>query len=296
MTKGLTQPMFLLSANRIARPGFRARPDADCEWHFTLIGNAPRQKQYKTKLLRGGRWKCSCPDNRNPCKHMHFITARVAGVGTFPVTVGGRRTFDALMMGRLAQLRPPPLPAAAAGGGALPLDAAADAAAAAARPRGAAEVESREALRRKYGEFTMTALRSQLRERGLSFAGRRKANLVKRLVDADVAAQVPAAAAAAAAADDDADPCAICFEDLPTAVGTRKELCETGPCGHVFHKLCIRRWIEHGAAGKNNCPTCRYEPWDLPPGHAEAVRAARARAMASTAHAGYDPLALLELD
>jgi len=43
------------------------------------------------------------------------------------------------------------------------------------------------------------------------------------------------------------DSCSICLEEL--TVGSAAKT----PCGHVFHRCCIERWVDKS----NNCPLCR---------------------------------------
>lgn len=44
--------------------------------------------------------------------------------------------------------------------------------------------------------------------------------------------------------------CTICYEPIETPVGTRKLR-----CGHVFHELCLRQWLEE----HSTCPYCRAD-------------------------------------
>uniref|UniRef100_A0AC35UCG1 RING-type E3 ubiquitin transferase n=1 Tax=Rhabditophanes sp. KR3021 TaxID=114890 RepID=A0AC35UCG1_9BILA len=50
--------------------------------------------------------------------------------------------------------------------------------------------------------------------------------------------------------------CIICRDDM-TRVGEPKKL----PCGHVFHKNCLRNWFQH----QRTCPTCRCNVLDENP-------------------------------
>lgn len=65
--------------------------------------------------------------------------------------------------------------------------------------------------------------------------------------------------------------CVICLEDLDD--GTGGEDCTAGqqagtrtqalPCGHQFHRNCVRTWLASSASkGRERCPTCR-EPIDM---------------------------------
>jgi len=60
----------------------------------------------------------------------------------------------------------------------------------------------------------------------------------------------------------EAEPCAICFEDMmPCNCNSAVEL----PCGHRFHPPCIRQWLIQGATKKclGRCPLCNQRP-ELP--------------------------------
>jgi len=51
----------------------------------------------------------------------------------------------------------------------------------------------------------------------------------------------------------DRDPswvCTICLEGQPLV-----RSCSTLPCGHEFHRRCLRRWLRRGRAA---CPLCKY--------------------------------------
>jgi len=57
-----------------------------------------------------------------------------------------------------------------------------------------------------------------------------------------------------AAANVDSPPpplCSICHEDIVLSSGDKYYL----PCGHVYHKACIFKWIDT----KSTCPMCREE-------------------------------------
>lgn len=51
------------------------------------------------------------------------------------------------------------------------------------------------------------------------------------------------------------DTCAICLD----AWANGQEVSEFQPCGHMFHQLCITRWMEH----RDTCPVCRTT-WQAP--------------------------------
>jgi len=42
--------------------------------------------------------------------------------------------------------------------------------------------------------------------------------------------------------------CSVCLCDIP------KKQIQTLPCGHVFHKMCVKKWT---LRGKDTCPLCR---------------------------------------
>lgn len=43
--------------------------------------------------------------------------------------------------------------------------------------------------------------------------------------------------------------CPICLELM-------FELVQLNPCGHHFHSVCIRKWMNDGPAPVERCPTC----------------------------------------
>jgi len=45
--------------------------------------------------------------------------------------------------------------------------------------------------------------------------------------------------------------CSICLEDYSN---TNEKICKI-PCEHIFHKKCIKDWLEEN----NTCPECRTE-------------------------------------
>eukprot|EP00434_Breviolum_minutum_P015167 symbB.v1.2.013378.t1/scaffold947.1/size149738/3 len=59
----------------------------------------------------------------------------------------------------------------------------------------------------------------------------------------------------------EAEPCAICFQDMMPCNCNPVEL----PCGHRFHRPCIRQWLVQGATKKclGRCPLCNQRP-ELP--------------------------------
>ena len=48
--------------------------------------------------------------------------------------------------------------------------------------------------------------------------------------------------------------CCICYEDVLENTFIAKMDCE-----HIFHELCLLRWIKSGCVMSNNCPKCRCE-------------------------------------
>ena len=71
------------------------------------------------------------------------------------------------------------------------------------------------------------------------------------------------------------DSCAICREDLTTA--------KVLPCGHIFHLVCLRDWLDQSAS----CPICR-RPVTNESAAAGAARAGVANAPNRAAPAGAD--------
>jgi len=49
--------------------------------------------------------------------------------------------------------------------------------------------------------------------------------------------------------------CSICLEPFESEVSQ-------APCGHVFHKECIQKWLLHK---KKECPNCRFKVYAAPP-------------------------------
>ncbi|KAF1952770.1 hypothetical protein CC80DRAFT_552028 [Byssothecium circinans] len=49
--------------------------------------------------------------------------------------------------------------------------------------------------------------------------------------------------------------CAICWESYTLDEMRDGDLTRTKGCDHIFHRLCLRRWINDEA--KSNCPMCR---------------------------------------
>mmetsp|Transcript_14904 Transcript_14904/g.32181 ORF Transcript_14904/g.32181 Transcript_14904/m.32181 type:complete len:385 (-) Transcript_14904:219-1373(-) len=54
--------------------------------------------------------------------------------------------------------------------------------------------------------------------------------------------------------------CPICMEDYSDAV----EICKTSACGHVFHKQCLKNWLQTA----RSCPICRNDLGELGGGSA----------------------------
>jgi hypothetical protein len=52
-----------------------------------------------------------------------------------------------------------------------------------------------------------------------------------------------------ATSDHAADTCSICLDHYTTATYTR-----TLPCGHMFHKKCVDKWLKQTF----HCPYCRH--------------------------------------
>ncbi|KGN60202.1 RING-H2 finger protein ATL66 [Cucumis sativus] len=49
--------------------------------------------------------------------------------------------------------------------------------------------------------------------------------------------------------------CCVCYEDLNCEREEEKEEATRIPCGHVYHKSCILKWLNVN----NSCPLCRSE-------------------------------------
>ena len=47
--------------------------------------------------------------------------------------------------------------------------------------------------------------------------------------------------------------CAICYEDVLKDVYVARMECK-----HIFHEVCLLRWIKSGCEMCNNCPKCRH--------------------------------------
>jgi len=77
--------------------------------------------------------------------------------------------------------------------------------------------------------------------------------------------------------DSMAEDCAICLEPFRL----RQHACRLA-CSHVYHKSCIRAWIEHDA--QNRCPTCRADAVTLKPEVRRSARAAALREMPRLPH------------
>ena len=48
------------------------------------------------------------------------------------------------------------------------------------------------------------------------------------------------------------EPCIMCLESLNSG----NSYIVTTPCGHLFHKDCLKKWLD---TGKKTCPKCRTE-------------------------------------
>lgn len=60
--------------------------------------------------------------------------------------------------------------------------------------------------------------------------------------------------------------CVFCLEDFqPGAPGIHPKLAviRARPCGHEFHKTCLRWTTISTAPNRNRCPTCRKEWWRI---------------------------------
>ncbi|CAI9100435.1 OLC1v1037544C1 [Oldenlandia corymbosa var. corymbosa] len=58
----------------------------------------------------------------------------------------------------------------------------------------------------------------------------------------------------------DAGECAVCMEVFESDVGGKQV-----PCGHVFHSVCIFKWL----SDHNSCPLCRSTVFSTGDAHAE---------------------------
>lgn len=54
------------------------------------------------------------------------------------------------------------------------------------------------------------------------------------------------------------DTCSICLEDV-TSKNTSRKL----KCGHMFHNICVYRWLNSGNENAHCCAMCR-KPWRRP--------------------------------
>ena len=45
--------------------------------------------------------------------------------------------------------------------------------------------------------------------------------------------------------------CSICFEEM-----WKMKRAKARPCGHIFHKVCLERWVNHQ---DYTCPICRAD-------------------------------------
>lgn len=52
--------------------------------------------------------------------------------------------------------------------------------------------------------------------------------------------------------------CSVCMTETNTAVQDQDSQAVETQCGHVFHKLCLDKWVnESGMKASNTCPSCR---------------------------------------
>lgn len=54
------------------------------------------------------------------------------------------------------------------------------------------------------------------------------------------------------------DTCSICLEDVTSKYTSRKL-----KCGHMFHSICLARWLNSGNENAHCCAMCR-KPWRVP--------------------------------
>jgi len=51
---------------------------------------------------------------------------------------------------------------------------------------------------------------------------------------------------------EDVSMCSICYNDY-----SENPLCSTLPCGHTFHRDCMRQWLQTGRSDTGECPLCK---------------------------------------